>query len=212
MSRAARRHREAIVAKYTNLFTAPFSGRNTPNKVETALALLRTLQIQIDNEEITPKTGCVSSDAMSILSTIFNKFHKVARQLRTRHDDRETIVMNDEYDVQDLLHAILLIHFDVVIDEDWTPSYAGSSSRMDFLLKNEKIVIEVKKTRPSMTTKKLSEELIIDIEKYAEHPRCERLLCFVYDPEGFLGNPTAIMNDLNNRHEGFAQVIIRPEM
>ena len=45
------------------------------------------------------------------------------------------------------------------------------------LLKNEKIVIEVKKTRKTMTAKKLGEELIIDIEKYQEHPDCERLFC-----------------------------------
>jgi REase_DpnII-MboI len=52
--------------------------------------------------------------------------------------------MKDEYDVQDSLHALLKLHFDDVRREEWTPSYAGSQSRMDFLLKREKIVVETK--------------------------------------------------------------------
>lgn len=183
-----------------------------PQDVKKIIELLHTLRTQTENKEIMPIKGVASLGAENVLSLIFDNFHKVARQLRTRHKNRNTIEMKDEYDVQDLLHAILLIHFADIRDEEWTPSYAGGSVRTDFLLKNEQIVLEVKKTRQSMTAKKLGEELIIDIEKYREHPNCEKLFCFVYDPEGLLGNPTAIMNDLNNRHEGFAKVFIRPEM
>lgn len=183
-----------------------------PSDVEKIIELLKTLINQIENKEIIPQKGVASLGAENVLSLIFDNFHRFARQLRTRHNNRSTIEIEDEYDVQDLLHAILTIHFDDIRDEEWTPSYAGGSVRTDFLLKNEKIVIEVKKTRQSMTAKKLGEELIVDIEKYAEHPDCEKLFCFVYDPEGRLGNPTAITNDLNKRHDGFALVIIRPKM
>ena len=62
---------------------------------------------------------------------VFTRFHKVARQLRTRHSNRVTIEVNDEYDVQDLLHAVLLLFFDDVRKEEWTPSYAGGASRQD---------------------------------------------------------------------------------
>ena len=47
---------------------------------------------------------------------------------------------------------------------------------MDFLLKNEKIVIEIKKTRVGLTAKKLGEQLIVDIEKYQQHPDCKYLV------------------------------------
>lgn len=145
------------------------------------------------------------------LENIFNKFHKVARQLRTRHDSRSTLEIDDEYDVQDLLHSLLLLHFDDVRPEEWTPSYAGGSVRMDFLLKDEGIVIEVKKTRKSMTAKSLGEELLIDREKYKVHPDCHKLYCFVYDPEGILGNPVGIKKDLERGSEDFIKVFIRPE-
>lgn len=79
------------------------------------------------------------------LENIFNKFHIIARQLLIRRENRSTLEITDEYDVQDLLHSLLRLYFDDVRPEEWAPSYAGSSSRMDFLLKEIKIVIEVKK-------------------------------------------------------------------
>ena len=42
-----------------------------------------------------------------ILERIFSRFPKVARQLRSRHDDRPTLDVSDEYDAQDLLHSLL---------------------------------------------------------------------------------------------------------
>lgn len=172
-------------------------------------ATLQTIIDQIEKGILEEKQPEITPD--TILETIFERFHKVARQLRTRHASRNTLEIKDEYDVQDLLHALLLIHFDDVRPEEWTPSYAGGSVRMDFLLKDEGIVIEVKKTRDSMTSKSLGEELLIDREKYKVHPDCKKLYCFVYDPEGLLGNPIGIKHDLEKNTEGFIKVFIKPE-
>ncbi|WP_290445800.1 PD-(D/E)XK nuclease domain-containing protein [Clostridium estertheticum] len=139
------------------------------------------------------------------------KIHKVARQLRNRYNARDTLSIEDEYDTQDLLHAILQLYFDDIRAEEWTPSYAGICARMDFLLKNKKTVIEVKKTRASMKDKDLGDQLIIDVDRYKNHPDCEKLVCFVYDPEGRVGNPKGICNDLNQQHDGFVTVYIKPE-
>ena len=145
------------------------------------------------------------------IEKILKNFHKVVRQLRNRHDNRDTINITDEYDVQDLLHALLLIHFEDVRPEEWTPSYGGSSNRMDFLLKNENIVIETKMTRPSLKDKKIGEELIIDIENYSQHPNCKLLYCFVYDPNEYIKNPNGLENDLSRKYEEFeVKVIIIP--
>ena len=82
---------------------------------------------------------------------------------------------------------------------------------MDFLLKQEQIVIEVKKTRKTLGTKEVGEQLIIDIAKYKTHPDCTKLLCFVYDPEAWIANPRGIENDLN-REDGElpVKVLIMP--
>jgi len=184
--------------------------KNNYAYAQTCVGLLEDLKEQIEKGYIT-LTPKPNNDISTILNTVFSRFHRVARQLRTRYNNRATLEIEDEYDVQDLLYALLQLFFDDVRKEEWTPSYAGSSSRQDFLLKTEKIVIEIKKTRATMKDKDLGEQLIIDIEKYQSHPDCERLICFVYDPEGRLENPQGIMNDLNTKHDGFAEIIIKPE-
>jgi len=106
----------------------------------------------------------------------------------------------------------LRIYFDDIRPEEWTPSYAGGCSRMDFLLKKEKIVIEVKKTRKGLSAKEIGEQLIIDIAKYQAHGDCETLICFAYDPEGRISNPRGLEHDLNMKRDGFqVRVIVAPK-
>src|SRR5258708_7681301 len=47
-------------------------------------------------------------------------------------------------------------------------------------------------TRTGMNDKEVAEQLIIDIERYQAVPECQILVCFVYDPEGFIENPLAL--------------------
>jgi hypothetical protein len=159
------------------------------------------------NNQIEPKF-----DPTIPLFNLFDKFHQIVRQLRYRYDSRETLNVTDEYDMQNLLHSLLHLYFDDIRPEEWTPSYAGKSSRMDFLLKDYKIIIEVKKTRKGLTEKELGSQLIDDIARYKSHPDCETLLCFTYDPEGLIGNPRGLENDLNRQEENGlnVKVIIRP--
>ncbi|BCL34816.1 hypothetical protein [Nostoc sp. MS1] len=152
-----------------------------------------------------------SRDCLSIIEQICNRFHRVVKQLRSRHENRETLDVKDEYDVQDLLHSLLLLEFDDVRPEEWTPNRAGSNSRMDFLLKKEQTVIEVKKARNRLGAKEVGEQLIIDIERYRTHPDCKILICFVYDPEGQIANPRGLENDLSGNKDGLTvKVIISP--
>jgi hypothetical protein len=161
--------------------------------------------------KILPKKSDTSEQYHSDLINLFQKFHLVVRQLKSRYNNRSTLDVNDEYDVQDLLHALLRIYFDDVRAEEWTPSYAGGSSRMDFLLKSEKTVIEVKKTRVGLNDKELGKQLLEDKEKYKVHPDCHKLICFTYDPDGRIINPKGIVNDLNSKTDEFeVQVIIMP--
>lgn len=150
-------------------------------------------------------------DKLVLVELLCNRFHLVAKQLKTRRDDRETLHISDEYDVQDLLHAMLRIHFDDIRPEEWTPSYAGSAARVDFLLKQESIVVEIKKTRKTLKAKDIGEQLIIDIQKYKKHPDCKVLICFVYDPDGWVSNPKGLENDLNREESEFlVRVLIVP--
>jgi hypothetical protein len=157
-------------------------------------------------------SGSSTPDSFVLVNQLCSRFHLVAKQIRSRYSDRDTLVINDEYDVQDLLHSLLHIYFDDIRPEEWTPSYAGGCSRVDFLLKDEQIIIEVKKTRDSLRAKQVGEQLIVDIQRYQAHPDCKKLVCFVYDPEGWISNPRGLENDLNRDEDDFiVNVIIVPK-
>ncbi len=153
-------------------------------------------------------------NALQLVLQICKRFHLVAIQLQyNRYSNRDTITINDEYDVQDLLAGLLKVNFDDVRNEEWTPSYAGKSSRVDFLLKREKIIIEVKKTRKPLGVKEVGDQLIIDIDRYKIHPDCNTLICFVYDPGFLIGNPSEIEVDLSGRHNNLdVHVIVAPDI
>jgi hypothetical protein len=137
-------------------------------------------------------------DALQVLEVLSRNFERCVRALQKRHADRPALEMNDEYDVQDLMHALLLLHFDVVIPEDTMPARAGNKSRLDFLLKRERVVVETKMTRNSLRQSETHDELVADRDRYKTHPDCDVLVCFVYDPQRRFHNPSAFELDLNS--------------
>lgn len=165
-------------------------------------------EIQGQIKEIELLEDRIVTDKQQLLVDILKHFHRFVLQLRYRHDNRTTIEVKDEYDVQDILHAILGLHFSDVREEEYTPSYAGGSSRMDFLLKGEGIVIEVKKTNPKLKDKELCEQLSIDIAKYSAHPDCKTLVCFIYDPKEHIKNPEALERDLSKSTQDYKVLIV----
>lgn len=142
----------------------------------------------------------LEQNSFSLVNQICSRFHLVAKQLRSRRLGRNTLIVEDEYDTQDLLHSLLHIYFDDIRLEEYTPSYAGSNSRVDFLLKKEKIVIEVKFASQKLREKGIGDQLIIDIKKYQTHPDCKQLYCLVYDPNNKINNPAGLENDLSGNH------------
>ena len=149
--------------------------------------------------------------AIRLITNLCDRFPIAVNALKVRHNSRPTITMTDEYDVQDLLGALLKLHFEDVRPEEWTPSYAGNSSRIDFLLKAFGVLVEVKMTRKGLDQKEVANQLAIDILRYQAHQDCKSLLCFVYDPDGYCKNPTVLQNDLTHKHGALdVVVIVRP--
>lgn len=149
---------------------------------------------------------------MLMLERLCTRFHLVARQLQSRHGNRETLQVEDVYDTQDLLHALLVLEHDDVRPDVWTPSYAGGGSRTDFFLGLEQIVIVAKIAGDGLGASQLGEQLSVDIQKHKQHPGCRTLVCFIYDPEGRMADPRGIENDLSGDRDGLTvRVIIAPK-
>ncbi|WCJ60723.1 hypothetical protein NXS98_06235 [Fontisphaera persica] len=149
-----------------------------------------------------------AQDAALLVESICRRFPLFAKQLQRRHDKRKTFPLEDEYDVQDLMHALLRLHFDDVRPEETTPSRGGSSARMDFLLMPEEVVVEVKMTRKNLGQRDVAAQLAEDKERYRAHPHCRTLICFVYDPEGYCDKPTALERDLSETTERMRIIVI----
>jgi hypothetical protein len=166
-------------------------------------------------DEPTVHASPSANPALSIISRILARFNVVARQLRERRKDgeeaRETLRVRDEYDVQDLLHGLFKIDFDDVRREEPTPSSGIGSARMDMLLVESGIVVECKMTRRGLTSKKLSDELILDVARYATHPNCKNLVFFIFDPKHVITNPKALAASVENSPSQFpVHVVICP--
>jgi hypothetical protein len=156
------------------------------------------------------------SEAIRRVKTILDRFHTVAHQLTQRRSDnkqpRPTLRISDEYDVQDLLHALLKIDFDDIRNEDPVPSHAGAASRTDFSLRKYGIVIEVKMTRKGLADGEIGKQLLVDIKSYQKYPDCKYLIAFIYDPGRHVKNPAGLTGDLTGKTGKITvEVMLRPQ-
>lgn len=139
---------------------------------------------------------------------IISRFHFAVSPLKNRRKGKMPFQLEDEYDVQDLLQAFLRLEFDDVRKEEPTPSYAGATSRIDIVLKNEKISIETKKTRKNLTEKEIGDQLINDIARYKNYPEINAVVFFVYDPDLLIENPDGLKSDLEKSSTEKLKVIV----
>jgi len=160
----------------------------------TTLAPAREPFVQLKSES--PVSAQPAHDACETVKSLCKRFHMVARQLRLRGEYRATLDVGDEFDVQDLLHALLRLHFDDIETDEWLPSYSNGAPRIMFLLSDSRLAVVVKKTRTGLNAKDLADQLRIDVDHCRTLKRCSTLLCFVYDPEGRIGNPRGLEADL----------------
>lgn len=131
-----------------------------------------------------------------LLEIIVRGLRRAMHPLTHRRKGTQPLSFGSEYDVQDLLHALLRPWVSDIRPEEFTPSYAGSSTRMDFLLPAHKLVIETKIVRDRVHAKRVGDELIVDIEHYRRHPSCQSLWCVIYDPDQLITNADGLKTDL----------------
>jgi hypothetical protein len=186
----------------------------TDKEISAFINILESIRDRLDLIPEAPETLIPPHQASTPeidLLRVCERFPLVVSQLQRRHDGRQPFAVNDEYDVQDLVHALLRLFYDDIRPEEWTPSYAGGAAKMDFLIRGIDTVVETKKTRPSMSTRDLGEQLIIDIAKYRNHPCCKNLVCLVFDPEHRIANPRGVESDLSHFSDGMSvKVVIVP--
>jgi hypothetical protein len=122
------------------------------------------------------------------LEGLLRRLPRVIRQLRHRQGERQPFRVEDERDLEDLLRALLPLHFDDIRPESRTPGYSAGR-RTDFLLWPSRIAVLAKRAAPGQGEKQITSQLEEDVHYYEKQATCRTLACLVYDPEGRISNP-----------------------
>ncbi len=197
----------------------PYLGEKIENLQDDIKYDIEKLKIILNKADLIPVSlesihkEQLNEKPLHLIKNILKGFHKCAQELRFRHQGRETIIINDEYDVQDLLRSILKVHFSDVRAEDYSPSSAGWNSRIDLVLTEENIIIETKITSERLKDKEAWEQIAIDIVRYQWHPSFNTLVVFIYDKWDNIRNKRWLIQDLERQSKPRKEivVIINPE-
>lgn len=94
------------------------------------------------------------------------------------------ISIEDEYDVQDILYVVLKSVFPKIKYENPLAKFGGRSTRLDFVLMEEGVIIEVKQINENeRNDKKFIDQMKIDLESYHVLDYLNELIFFIYAPK-----------------------------
>lgn len=153
-------------------------------------------------------------DRRALITEMLEAFPVIARHMERRSRNRPPFVIENEYDVQDLLYSSIRSVFIDAVQEEWTPSLAGTAKRIDVVIPSIETIVETKMVRNRQHAKDVIHELMIDFECYHTHPACGSLMVFMYDPQRFIADPDQTSRDLSGlrqkgNHTFTVAVIVR---
>ncbi len=122
----------------------------------------------------------------ALLDKLLRRLPRVARQLRVLQGDRPGFAIEHDRDLEDLVRALLPLHFDDIRLENRTPSYS-LATRTDFLLgPSAGIALTCKRVAAALSEAQLRDQVCEDAAYYEYRPECRTLTVYLYDPEGLL--------------------------
>ena len=149
-----------------------------------------------------------AAEVLPHLEAVLRRVPCAARQLRSRHADRPPFRLVDDYDLEDLLRAVLALEFDDVRPERRTPAYAAGV-RTDWRLpaadSGPALMLTAKRITPALTERALTGQLEEDVAHYERHGADGILVVYLYDPEGLLPE-AAGLEAMWSRHHGDLEV------
>lgn len=155
-----------------------------------------------DSSEATPKaTNPASRDEIGWILAMLRRFDIAARALRDRpRQDKKQCgyIVVDEYDVQDLLFAMIKPLCNDLEREDPVPKSAGDSGRVDLCSRMLGMIIEVKYAKDDNRARAIARECKERVITYSRWPELRHLVFFVYDPEHRLPDADNFIKDLSS--------------
>lgn len=183
---------------------------------EAALCMLMDID-RLEIERARPESEVVP---LNVVQAILTGFYSATRHLeyRGRKDKKnKAFEIEDEYDVQDLLYAMLRPVVPDLEREDPTRKVAGKGGFLDFRSDELELILEVKYCDSANRAKALVDECNARIKRYGKREDLSTLAFFIYDPEGYaLREHPNFVRDMEGPHrmggskEFQVRVVINP--
>ncbi len=185
------------IRKKSQYLKAQFSGTKTTENMQEAkenvLSYLKTLDL-LSNTDQKYLSGILHNFHLFMESFCEARPHKKAT---LKPEDLKKIQINNEYDLQHILFAILKPLFtDARTEVNEDTGYG--TVRDDIKIPSLDTIIETKCTRANMNQQKLTEEISADITNY----KAKFIYFLVYDKEKVVKNPQAFRNTYNRVFDG----------
>jgi hypothetical protein len=114
---------------------------------------------------------------------LINFSNAIQKIIKNRRKDHPNFEIKDEYDVQDILYVVFKSVFPNLRDEDAISKVGAKTTKIDLIIREEKILVEVKMIKEKdLNETHFIEQLKVDLESYHECKWLRKLFCFVYDP------------------------------
>jgi sugar/nucleoside kinase (ribokinase family) len=111
----------------------------------------------------------------------------------------------EEADVQALVFRFLRGIFDEVACEAPDRRRAGRAPRLDLLLRQQRVGIELKRVSPSASSREIYDQLIIDIDRYKI---CSALIALVWDPRERIAEPGEYERELDRQEPLLVRAVV----
>lgn len=122
--------------------------------------------------------------SVDLIKNVFMNFQDSIKHITSnRRKGHDSFSIRDEYDVQDLSYLILRSIFKDLEFENPHFKLGGTNSKVDLMIEDEGIDIELKMIKDSdKDEKEFIKQLKIDFNDYATWKELKDLIVFIYDP------------------------------
>lgn len=150
-------------------------------------SVIEQLELKLRHSGAAPKLA--PSAEIQLILLLCSRLNHSAKILNRRRAGKQPFEITDEYDVQDLLQAILRAYFKYSISEEPISKLSGSSSRADFAIQDLGVIIEAKYVHGPNEQDRINKQFAEDVQSYSQWPYLEHFFYVVYgaddlkDPE-----------------------------
>ncbi len=159
-------------------------------------SVVEQIELKLQHAGVTRMTA---SAEIELVLQLCSRLNHSAKVLNRRRSNKQPFEVVDEYDVQDLLKAVLRAYFKYSVSEDPISKVANVSSRADFAIEDLGVIIEAKYVHSPNEQSRIVREFAEDLLLYSKCPFLAHFIYFVYGADDL--NEPELLDQLAGHQE-----------